>query len=187
MKIQILVLALVHNAILFAQDLKPVLVNESIKVSLPQTFVKLTDGEVKQSYKSYRKPIAIYRDQKDMVDFGVNFGETEWPDSDLEIFAKFQKASIKQMFTQVKFLNEGFEEVKGRNFAFFEFESEVKEDEGAIIAERPVRKYILTYYTIVNGKILLFQFNSPILLKDKWRKKAQEIMKTITVSKSKTK
>jgi hypothetical protein len=167
-----------------AQSLKQVSLNESIKVSLPETFLKLDDGEVKQSYKSYRKPIAIFRDSRDMADFGANIAENQWAESDLDMFAKFQKSTLRQMFNEVRISSEGFEQIRGRRFTFFEFESELKPDDKSIISDRPVKKYFLIYYTIINSKVLVFQFNCPLIQKDKWRSTAKKIMNSIVINKS---
>ncbi len=167
---------------LLSQNFKLVTVNEAIKISLPEDFVKLTDPEINQSYKSYRKPIAVYRQSRDFVDFGINFGEADWPDGDIEIYAKFQKASLKELFSEVNFISEGIKVVNGRKFAFFEMEISSKNEDETMVAEKPIRKYILACYTIVKGRILVFQFNSPLLLKQKWQNTAHKIISSIKIT-----
>ena len=154
-------------------------VAEGITVSLPKDFRPMDDLDFSQRYPSVRKPIAAYTNVDRDVDFSVNISATQWPDGDLEIAKKFFKSSLLNMFDKVEMFSEGIQEVNGKKFVFFEFESRVKGDRMKLELSEPVLNYTYIQYLVEPGRTLVFSFNCPRRMRGDWQATAGKIMKSI--------
>lgn len=164
---------------------KKVKINDQITASLPDNFLPLTEIEITQKYVSARRPIASFSDPDKMADFVISYSSSRWGD-DLALMQRFYKTSIVSMHTKVDFIKEAIEEINGRSYLVFEFQSEVT-DENQYSTLPPVRKYNYLMYTLMDGYILVFNFNSPLNRQEKWQPVAMEIMGSLVVLEKKVK
>lgn len=158
-------------------------VAEGITVSLPQNFYPMSPDDIAQRYPSIRKPIAAYTNDQRLVDFNINLSASQWRPSDIELAKSFIKASIHNMFDEVKVLQEDIREINGHNYIVFELETKIEGDSKSFSNTQAVRKYSYLQYLLINGKMIVFSFHSPIKLKDRWESVAPEVMNSIKVSK----
>jgi hypothetical protein len=168
-----------------AINYKKIKITDQILVSLPDNFGPLTEAEVRQRYVSSRRPIASMSDPDKMADFVISYSASRWGD-DLALMQRFYKSSIVSMHTETEFLNESIEEINERKFLVFEFTSMVM-DENQYSTLPPVRKYNYLMYTLMDGYILVFNFNTPLNRMEKWKPIADVIMKSVMVSEKKIK
>ena len=159
-------------------------VHDAITMSLPEDFVPMSETEIIDRYVSARTPAAAYTDYSRVVDLGINIASSLWHEKDLHIMTSFYKSTIMQMYDNVQFLDETIEEINGRDYVVFEFLASVSDEEGVTVQQRSISKYIRIQYTILNRKIVLFNFSCPFHLKDKWSPIAQQMLRTVKISKT---
>src|ERR1043165_5929098 len=106
--------------------LSRVKVADGISVQMPKGWHPMDDLDFKERYPSVRAPLAAYTDEERQLDFSVNISATQWPDADAKIAQQFFKASLYNMFDRVDMISEGVQEVNGKQFLYFEFESLIR-------------------------------------------------------------
>ena len=117
------VLSLFFLLPLQSEKLVKVQVNDQITLKIPESFSSMTMEDQQQRVQSYRKPLAIYSSMDRYVELGVNIAYSKFRSSDLEILRDFYKASLANLFTEVKFHSEEITEINGRPFVIFSFTS----------------------------------------------------------------
>jgi hypothetical protein len=159
-------------------------VNDDITLKLPEEFTLMTQQELNSKYVTSRTPVAAYTDFSKTVDLGVNIAYSRWNAEDLEIMQSFYKSNIMGLYDEVQFISEGIEEINGREYAVFEFESVVRDTEGTTITSSAISKFVRIQYTIVKSKTVLFTFACPSRTKDQWAPVAREILQSVKISKT---
>lgn len=166
-----------------AQDLRSVTIAKKIVLGIPQDFILMNDDAIAATYITTRRPVALYTNPAGNVDIGINKGVTQWRQGDMPILKDFYKANIMALYDEVTFLKEGIVSINGRDFAVFEFESMVREDENSFSQRPNIRKYTYIQYTIDKGMSWVFNLTAPANQRDQWRERAANIMGTVIVKK----
>ncbi len=93
----------------------------------------------------------------------------------------FYRASLLELYDEVKFLTEAVEEVNGQPFAVFEFVSVVRpaEDETSFTNQKPIKRYTYVQYTIHHEKTWVFDFSVPARDQTTWQPVAQHLMGSV--------
>lgn len=156
-------------------------INDQITVSIPVDFFIVPEEELVSKSISYRNPIAVYTDISTKIDFVVNNSIAKWRPSDIELMQSFYKTNISALYDKVEFITEKIEVINKRNYIVFEFISTILPNENTIRTEAPVVRYNYLQYVIVKGEIFLFNFSSPVSVKDQWKNLAYEMMHTIKI------
>lgn len=155
---------------------------EKMNAMMPENFRPMEDNEIAAKYFTYRKPLVMYTDTDGVVDFGLNVSTTQWKYSDLDMLRGFYKASIMQMYTEVRMEEELVEEINKCRFVVFRFASVVRPTkEEALQQAKSVANYTHLMYTIVDEKVYVLNFTCPYALRDKWIPVAQAMMKSVKV------
>ncbi|CAD5274546.1 MULTISPECIES: hypothetical protein [unclassified Imperialibacter] len=165
-------------------QLSPTKVTDYITVSLPSDFRPMNEQEINSKYVYTRRPMALYTDYGVTVDFGINRGNNQWAQGDLNILKDFYKANISSLYDEVSFTKDAIETINGREFAVFEFVAIVKPEEDAITNESALRTYSYIQYTIVNNQTLVFTLSSPYQHMRKWKDLAPQIMQSVSIKKN---
>ena len=161
--------------------LKKVTITKRITVSLPHDFTAMPDEGIAVKYPAARKPLGVYSSPNGQVDFSVNEKPTTFIAKDLPLVKDIYKASILRTFSEVQFIREEIKEIDKKQMIVFEFVSTLI-DENPNSNKAPVKKYTIIQYYLKAGKVMIFTFNAPAMLKEKWQKAANEIMNSIKVS-----
>ena len=148
-------------------------------MKVPADFIDMSEDERNRKYVSSRVPIAMYTNSERNVDIGVNENSTRWGPGDLEILKDFYKANILSLHNEVNFLQEDIQEVAGRQFIVFEFNSKVYKEDS--FNKNAVSKYSYIQYTLFNEKVLLFNFSAPLRYRQQWEAVAKEMMASIRI------
>jgi hypothetical protein len=156
-------------------------VAEGITVSVPEGWRPMDGLDFTERYPSVRAPLAAFTNEERLVDFSVNISATRWPDTDLLLAQKFFKSSISNMFDRVQMIDEGIQEVHGKKFIYFEFESRVNGNKMKEGFTDPILKYSYIQYYLESKRTLVFSFNCPKREKEVWQSSAQAIMKSIRI------
>ena len=170
------------SASLFAQvKLKNVKISKEISMKIPSKFMEMGEEDMWQRSSSYRKAIALYTDEDRVVELGINHAFTRWEEGDIRMLQNMYKASIQEIFDEVKFSKEEITNINGRDFAVFEFVSKIKGISGPIGQNDSVVKYYYIQYTIVDGGTLVFNFSCQNYVKEDWQETANIMMGTIKI------
>lgn len=161
--------------------LKKTEIAKRVKVDLPEEFTMLPDEGIAAKYPAARKPLGVYSSANGQVDFSVNEKPTTFIAKDLPLVKDIYKASIMRTFTEVQFIREEIKEIDKKQLIVFEFVSTLK-DENPNSNKAPIKKYTIVQYYVHGGKVMIFTFNAPTLLKDKWQATANKIMNSIKIS-----
>ena len=161
--------------------LMKVKVNETLTVLVPKEWQPMDQMDVAQRYPSVRAPLVAYTNYERIADFSVNISATQWPDDDVELAKGFFKSGVLNMFDKVEMIDEGIQEVSGKKFIFFEFESRVNGNRSQEELREPVLRYTYIQYLIQPGKALVFSFSCPRRMKADWQPTAREMMRGIKV------
>lgn len=156
-------------------------ITDGITISLPAKLIPMTEEDIVSRYPSVRAPLGAFTNADRDADFSVKISATQWPDTDIELAAKFFKAGIHNLYDRVDFISEGIQTINKKKFIYYEFESRVngnklKEGERAAIF-----RYSYVQYYIESGRTLVFAFNCPKDHKEEWQETARAMMKTIKV------
>ncbi|MBK0401613.1 hypothetical protein I5M27_01370 [Adhaeribacter sp. BT258] len=162
-------------------NLKKVTIAKRVTVSLPEEFTVMPDEGIAVKYPAARKPLGVYSSKNGQIDFSVNEKPTTFIARDLPLVKDIYKASIMRTFSEVQFIREEIKEIDKKQMIVFEFVSTLK-DENPNSNKAPVKKYTIMQYYLKGGKLMIFTFNAPTLLKDKWQATANKVMNSIKVS-----
>lgn len=177
-KVLSLMILVVTCGFVSSDKMVKVKITNNISCLLPSDFLPMTDGDIVTRMPTNKKPLAAYTDESRLIDFVVTTATSRWRNEDLGIAKDFYKASITHLYDKVDFIKEETIEINKKKFAVFEFTSLVNGDD---LSKKAVRKYAYVQYTIVGNQTMVFTFNAPHQLRDKWATKAQTIMNSLKV------
>lgn len=156
-------------------------VAEGITVSIPQGWRPMDGLDFMERYRSVRAPLAAYTNEERLADFSINISATQWPDAKLDMAKSFFKASLKNMFDRVEIISEGIQEVHGKKFIFFEFESRINGNPRKEGLRDPILKYTYQQYLVEPDRTLVFSFNCSKRERETWQPVARAIMKSVKI------
>jgi len=165
------------------QDLERLKVTKEISMKVPVSFSPMSRAEMVNKYVAYRQPIAMFTSDDRQIDLGINKNSTQWTENDLSILKDFYKANIQNLFTEVKFIQEGVKTIGNRDFVVFEFISKMTDEDktfGGISS--PVSKYTYIMYTLHKDSVLLFNFSCDTRWRPQWQATAREIMESVRIN-----
>lgn len=180
------IMSLISLMIVFVGDVKLVKtkIGDHITVNLPKHFLEATASDLARRYPSVRKPLGAYTDQDRLTDFSVNVSATQWGAGDIAIAKAFFKASVMELYDRTDFIKEEVQTINGRDYIVFEFNSVVNGDHDSLERQGAVRKYSYMQYLLINGKTIVFSFNTSAHLKAQWEEIVPAIMQSVTVKKT---
>jgi hypothetical protein len=153
----------------------------TVSALMPEDFRPMTDQELAAKYFTYRKPVAMFTNQDQTVDFGFNVSATTWKYEDLALLQKFYKSSIQNLYTNITMVQEGIQVINKQKYIVFEFVSEVNPEKS--IGNNPLqqskRAYTYLLYTIVEEEVYIINFSCPASLRNYWSPIAAQIMKSV--------
>ena len=163
--------------------LKKKKLTDGVTMLLPESFVEMTEDEIKQEILTYRQPIVMYKDIQSIGNLALNVSATQWSSSDMTMLKSFYKSTIMNIHSEVRFIQESVREVGGHQFAVFEFTSAVKPVRTMMVDKGDLKKYNYIQYTIVNGKVMIFSFSCPIAYRAQWKDTVRKMMDSTIVKK----
>lgn len=167
----ILSIALLIPFISFAQIKmeKMNLLNGKVEFNSPTELTKMTDEMWSLKYKNKPKPTFVVSDKNGGVNLIADTTNQSASESQLGLWKDFQIEQLKKNRPDLKVLNGGVKVVNGKKVGYFKFITQT------------IDQKIFNYYffTIVDGKILLFTFNCIEKLRVNWKKSADEIVTSL--------
>ena len=159
--------------------LKQTKISDTVSVLLPSDFSIMPDDAIAAKYPAPRKPIGAFTSPNGQVDFIVSERPSTFKKEDLAMLKQFYRSAITNKYSKVDFIQEDVKQYNKHDFISFEFTSSVVDEEKSTNKLAPIRRYTFIQYTIVNDKLLIFTFNSPINLQQLWQPTARKMMQSI--------
>lgn len=156
-------------------------VNENITVRLPPDFYEMTPSDIAQRYPSVRQPIGAWTNDQRLVDISIKVSATQWRYSDTPMAKEFFKSSVYNLYDKVEFTQDKVEEINGKNFIVFEFDSRIEPDQ-TLENRQAVRKYNYVMYLIQGGQTYVFTIQAPARYKEEWQETANTFMHSVKVN-----
>ncbi len=154
-------------------------VNDQITLELPRDFFAMTPEDIAQRYPSVRNPIGAYTNSERLIDVSVKESATQWGEDDIELASSFFKSSIMNLYDRVNLTRESIEEIDGKRFAVFEFDSRIEGETYALETRESIRKYNYVQYVISGGKTLVFSVQCPSSMKETCQPLARRVMESV--------
>ena len=148
---------------------------EGVTVKLPKSFRPMSEAVLRRNYLSARPPLAAYTGEDGQVSFGMNTSNTQWQAKDLQMLQNFYRASILELYDEVKFIQDSLATIEGKPFAIFEFVGTVRGEEGVLTSQAPLKNYVYVQYTVYKEKTYVFDFTSPARQQSQWQNTAQRL------------
>lgn len=154
--------------------------SEGVSASIPKDFRAMTDGEMKQKFPNFHKPVLMMTSPDEQVNFGYNISFNQWG-KNLKLLKDFMKANNSYYFKDIQYLQDTIIGLDGRNFILLEFVSytQNKETDHEL---PPIRTYSYMMYTVEDNRILVFNYTCPARYMDKWKQAAPHIMSSVHIS-----
>ncbi|MBS1491224.1 MAG: hypothetical protein JSS93_11915 [Bacteroidetes bacterium] len=156
-------------------------ITDEISVSLPPSFIKMSDNDIVVRSTMVRAPLGAYTNLNRDVDFMANISPTQWPDADMEVAAKFFKSNIYNLYDRVDMISSGIQTVNKKKFIFYEFESRVNGNKMKESERMPIYRYSFVQYYVGNDRTLVFTFSCPKDQREDWQATAHAVMKSVRV------
>lgn len=125
------------------------LLNNQIRLQLPQEFTTMASEQAELKYPSPCRPNLILTDASTTVNFAFNHTLTPLKPAHIEEYKQTMMQAIVKMQSSAQFLEDGIKEINGLPVGFFEFISPALD--GDI--------YNLAGFTPLKGRALLINFN----------------------------
>lgn len=182
----LLPLLLAYSAAAQEPKLVKTKVHDAITVSVPADFVPVSEQEMASKYVSNRKPLALFTNSSKQVDLSVNLSNNQWQHFDLPLVKDFYKASLSTLYSDVQWIREEIQEIKGVPFAIFEYVGTVAdtEQENTLRKTKPMEVYTHIAYGMVNGKVVVVTLTAPANQRQQWAPVAEAVMESIKLKKT---
>jgi len=123
-------------------------------------------------YHNNPKPTVALSDVNGEVNLLVNYTPQPAAESQMGDFKDFQIAQLKKTHPDLKVLEDGIKTINGKKVGFFKFLSQA--------SDQKVFNYY--FFTVLDGKILLFTFNCIESIQKTWEKTADEMVASLKVN-----
>lgn len=147
------------------------LLNDKVEILAPEGLSKMTDEIWKLKYGTTPRPILVLTDENAEVNLLADMTQQPATENQLAAYKDFRIANLKKTRTDITILEDAVKTVNGKKVGVIKFSSQA------------VDQKIFNYYffSIVDGKILLFTFNCAEKLKATWEKTADEILLSLKI------
>jgi hypothetical protein len=147
------------------------LANNKVEIMVPNTLTNMSEEMWALKYQKRARPVLVLTDTDAEVNLVADLTAQPAAESQMASFKDFQMAQLKKSRPELLFLGDGVKTVNGKKLGYFKFLSQA--------IDQKVFNYY--FFTVVDGKILLFSFNCIEKLKSTWEKTAEEMVASLKV------
>ena len=147
------------------------LLSERVKLLAPQELKSMSNEMWTAKYQKRTRPILVLSDEDGEVNLIADMTQLSATENQIAAFKDAQLRQLKKNRPDMAVLAEGVKIVNGRKVGYFKFVTQA--------VDQKVFNYY--FFTVVDGKILLFSFNSIEKLREKWEHTADEIVASLKI------
>ncbi len=152
-------------------DKKISLLENKVEILAPKELSKMSDEMWTLKYRTLPRPELVLTDENGEINLLVDLTQQPAAENQTAAYKDFRISNLKKNRTDIKILSDGIKIVDGKKIGFIKFSSEASDQ----------NIFNFYFFTIVNGKILLFTFNCTETLQKTWEKTADEILDSLKI------
>jgi hypothetical protein len=145
------------------------LLNNKVKILAPEELSPMSEQMWALKYQKRTRPIMVLTDEDGEVNLIADMTQQPATENQLVSFKDFQIQQLKTKRPDLELLGNGVKTVNGKKVGYFKFVTQA--------VDQKVFNYY--FFTLVDGKILLFTFNCIEKLQDKWESIAEQIVASL--------
>jgi hypothetical protein len=145
------------------------LLSDKVKLLAPKELKSMSDEMWTAKYQRRTRPILVLSDEDGEVNLLADMTQLSATENQIEAFKNAQLQQLKKSRSDLSVLDEGVKTINGKKVGYFKFVTQA--------VDQKVFNYY--FFTVVNGKILLFSFNTIEKLQKKWENTADEIVASL--------
>ena len=139
------------------------------KILAPKELKPMSEQMWTLKYQQRTRPVLVLSDEDGEVNLIADMTQQPASESQLASFKDFQIQQLKSRRPDLELLSEGVKTINGKKVGYFKFVTQA--------IDQKVFNYY--FFTLVNGKILLFTFNCIEKLQKKWESTADQIVASL--------
>lgn len=148
------------------------LLNNKVEIMAPEKLKQMTDEMFTLKYHRSNKPLMVLTDENAEVNLIADYTPQQLTDDRLYEYKTFQLEGLKKTHPELTVLDSAVSTINGKKVGFFKFISQA--------IDQKVFNYY--FFTIIEGRVLLFSFNCIESLRPKWEKIADEIVASVKMN-----
>ncbi len=152
-------------------DKKISLLDNKVEILAPKELSKMSDEMWTLKYHTLPRPELVLTDENGEINLLVDLTQQPAAENQIAAYKDFRISNLKKNRTDIKILSDGIKTVDGKKIGFIKFSSEASDQ----------NIFNFYFFTVVNGKILLFTFNCIEALQKTWEKTADEILDSLKI------
>ncbi|MEO6357637.1 MAG: hypothetical protein ABIO56_13470 [Ferruginibacter sp.] len=145
------------------------LLSGKVKILAPKELKSMSEQMWTLKYQKRTRPIMVLTDEDGEVNLIGDLTQQPAVESQLASFKDFQIQQLKKSRPDLKLLEDGVKIINEKKVGFFKFVTQA--------IDQKVFNYY--FFTLVDGKILLFTFNCIEKLQNKWEVTADKIVASL--------
>ena len=142
-----------------------------VKILAPKELSSMTDEMWTAKYQKRPRPILVLSDEDGEVNLIADMTQQPATENQVASFKDYQIQQLKAKRPDLNLLSDGVKTVNGKKVGYFKFVTQA--------VDQKVFNYY--FFTIVDGKILLFTFNCIEKLQKKWESTADNIVASLQI------
>jgi len=147
------------------------LLDHKVEILAPKELSKMSAEMWTLKYHNLPRPELVLTDENGEINLLIDLTQQPAAESQIAAYKDFRVDNLKKTRKDVKILGEGIKKVNGKNIGFIKFTSQA--------SDQPIFNYY--FFTVVDGKILLFTFNCIEKLQMTWEKVADKMLDAIKI------
>jgi hypothetical protein len=143
-----------------------------VKILAAKELKPMSDQMWTLKYQSRARPVLVLSDEDGEVNLIADMTKQPAVENQLSSFKDFQIQQLKNRRPDLELLSDGIKTINGKKVGYFKFVTQA--------IDQKVFNYY--FFTLVNGKILLFTFNCIENLQKKWEATADQMVASLKTS-----
>ena len=144
-----------------------------VKILAPEELSSMTQEMWALKYKTATKPVMVLSDKNGEVNLIADLTQQPATESQIPAFKDYQIKELKSKRPDLNLLSQGVKTINGKQVGYFKFITQA--------VDQKVFNYY--FFSIAEGKILLFTFNCIEKLQSKWEATADNIVSSLKITK----
>ncbi|RYZ26838.1 MAG: hypothetical protein EOO10_14430 [Chitinophagaceae bacterium] len=145
------------------------LLSDRVKLLAPVELKSMSDEMWTAKYQRRKRPLLVLSDEDGEVNLLADMTQMAVSENQVTAFKDTQIQQLKKSRLDMVVIAEGIKTVNGKHVGYFKFSTQA--------VDQKVFNYY--FFTSVDGKLLLFSFNSIEKLRKKWEQTADEIVSSL--------
>ena len=145
------------------------LFDNKMQIMLPESFTDMPIEQAKLKYPMEQRPQVIKTNKRTDINYTFSLLEQPIENRQMKMMRDSLRRALRRARPDMKFMEDGLEEVEGHTIGWFEFISNGLDG----------KLYNMMYFTPIDNKLMQGIFNCPIKEAQNWKSVVLQVMHTI--------